>query len=85
MKVDVAHSRINLGLSTFNVDFKREAYVGSEGQLVIPLERGLNVRVYPNEESWVKVDRKGYHVNSKDKCAAIANDILNRIALARLK
>ena len=85
MQVDVSHSRRNVGLATFKVDLKREAYVSSDGQLYIPLERGLSVRVYPNEESWVKVDRKIYHVTSKDKCAAIANDILNRIALARLK
>ena len=85
MRVDVARSRKNLGLATWAVDFKREAYVNYAGQLYIPLERGLSVRVYPDEESWVKVDKKIYHVTSKEKCAAIANDILNRIALARLK
>lgn len=70
-------------IMTFDVDLSRPLYVN--GNLAVPISFGaLYMRFYPYEDCYVKLGRKTYHIDSKDKWDILVNKITVLFNLSKM-
>lgn len=82
MKIGRSYS-FKTNIATFDVDLSRPLYVS--GNLAVPINFGeLYMHFYPYEDYYVKVGRKTYHIDSKDKWDILVNKITVLFNLAKM-
>ena len=82
MKITKAYGRnIIRHAPQYDIDLERSPFLSDN--LWLPL-KGSSLRLFPDEDYWVKLDDEIFHVDSKDMYDILVNKIMTQIALEQL-